>query len=78
MKNREEFIVRADTPKEFNVKKHRVVKFKRINYIGYYTKDADGYYTYKGDISAESSIRYSESALLGLSDLSVVEYVNLD
>ena len=67
-------VVRANTPKEFDVTKHRVAKFKRENYKGYYTPNLDGYYTYKGDLSAESSIRYTEGALLAISMVTVVEY----
>lgn len=67
-------VVRANTPKEFDVTKHRVTKFTRENYKGYYTPNPDGYYTYKGDLSAESSIHYTEGALLAYSTVTVVEY----
>jgi len=67
-------IVRANTPKEFDVTKHRVTKFIRENYKGYYTLNPDGYYTYKGDLSAESSTNYTEGALLAYSMVTVAEY----
>jgi len=67
-------VVRANTPKEFDVTKHRVTKFTRENYKGYYTPNSDGYYTYKGDLSAESSIHYTQGALLAYSMVTVVEY----
>ena len=67
-------VVRANTPKEFDVTKHRVIKFTRKNYKGYYTPNPDGYYTYKGDLGAESSIHYTEGALLAYSMVTVVEY----
>mgnify|MGYP006976764993 FL=1 len=67
--------IRANTPTDYDCKKHRVTKFKRDNYIGYYTPNTDGYYTYKGELKAESSIHYTEGALLAGSDFTVVEYV---
>lgn len=67
--------IRAKTPKEFNPEIHTVTKFSRQNYDKSYTLNSDGYYTYKG-VSAESSISYTEGALLGLSNLEVVEYKN--
>ena len=67
-------VVRAKTPKEFDVTKHRVTKFTRENYKGYYTLNLDGYYTYKGEPSAESSIHYTEDALLAYDRVTVVEY----
>lgn len=67
-------VVRANTPKEFDVRKHRVTKFTRENYKGYYTPNLDGYYTYKGEPSAESSIHYTEGALLAYNTVTVVEY----
>lgn len=67
--------IRANTPKDYDCKKHRVTKFTRDNYIGYYTPNADGYYTYKGELKAESSIHYTEGALLAGSNFTVVEYV---
>ena len=68
-------VVRATAPKDFDVTKHRVTKFTRENYKGYYTPNLDGYYTYKGEPSAESSIHYTEGALLAGSNFTVVEYV---
>lgn len=67
-------IVRANTPKEFDVLKHRVTKFTREGYKGYYTPNSDGYYTYKGESSAETSISYAEGALLAYDRVTVVEY----
>ena len=67
--------IRANTPKEYDCRQHRVTKFTRDNYIGYYTPNADGYYTYKGELKAEGSIHYTEGALLALSNITVVEYV---
>ena len=67
--------IRANTPKDYDCQKHRVTKFKRDNYIGYYTPNTDGYYTYKGELKAECSIHYTEGALLAGSNFTVVEYV---
>lgn len=67
-------VVCANTPKEFDIRKHRVIKFTRKNYKGYYTQNIDGYYTYKGESSAESSIHYSEDALLAYDNITVVAY----
>lgn len=67
-------VIRANAPKEFDVTKHRVTKFTRENYKGYYTPNPDGYYTYKGDSSAEGSIHYTEGALLAYDRVTVVEY----
>jgi hypothetical protein len=67
-------VIRANTPKEFDVTKHRVTKFTREKHKGHYTPNADGYYTYKGDLSAESSMNYTEGALLASSMVTVVEY----
>jgi hypothetical protein len=66
-------VIRANTPKEFNIKKHQVTKFKRKNYKEFYTIDDDGYYTYK-DVSAEASIHYTENALLEMNDITVIDY----
>ncbi len=67
--------IRANTPKEYDCLKHKVTKFTRDNYIGYYTQDNDGFYTYKGELKAECSIHYTEGALLAGSNFTVVEYV---
>lgn len=66
-------VIRATTPKEFDVNIHKVTKFKRNNYESFYGLNDDGSYQYKG-VSAEASIHYSEGALLGLSDVGVVSY----
>lgn len=66
-------IIRAKTPKGFDYKIHQVVKFKRYNYDSFYLLQPNGYYRYQG-ISAESSISYSENALLGLSRIIVDEF----
>lgn len=67
-------VIRANTPKDFNLNIHKVTKFKRDNYQQPYTLDGDGYYTYKG-ISAEASVHYTESALLACDDFTVIEFV---
>lgn len=67
--------IRANTPKEYDCLKHKVTKFTRDNYIGYYSQNADGFYTYKGELKAECSIHYTEGALLAGSNFTVVEYV---
>ena len=66
-------VIRATVPKEFDINKHHVTKFKRENYESYYELNKDGYFQYKG-ISAESSLHYTEEALLGMSDVEVVSY----
>lgn len=67
--------IRASKPKEYDCLKHKVTKFTRVNYRGYYTQDNDGFYTYKGELKAECSIHYTEGALLAGSNFTVVEYV---
>lgn len=67
--------IRANTPKDYDFEKHTVLAFSNENYQGFYTRDADGYYTYKGE-SSDTSVHYSESALLGLSEINVVEYTS--
>lgn len=67
------FTIRANTPKEFDPLKHKVVKFKRDNWKNYHTLDLDGRYTYKGETADNI---YSEGALLSLSYMTVVEYIN--
>lgn len=64
-------VIRANTPKEFDVTKHIATKFKRDNYDNFYTINLDGYYTYKGE---SADYIYSEPALLALSNMTVVEY----
>jgi len=68
-------VIRARIPKEFDINIHKVTIFKRDNYDNIYELNTDGYYQYKG-VSAEASIHYSEGALLGLSNVEVVSYIN--
>jgi hypothetical protein len=65
-------VIRAKTPKEFDYRKHKVIKFKRDYDNNFYTINLDGYYTYKGE---RADYIYDEAALLGLSNMTVVEYI---
>jgi len=72
MKN-DKVVIRASTPKEFNVEIHKVTKFKRENYSNFYELEDDGLYHYKGE---SSSNLYTEGALLSLSNIEVISFIN--
>jgi hypothetical protein len=69
-----DIVIRARTPKGFDVSIHRVLKFKKDNYKSFHELNPDGYYQYRG-VSAEASVHYAEGALLGLSNVEVVSYI---
>lgn len=67
--------LRANTPLEFDVNKHKVVSFKEFNIDGLYTLNPNGYYTWKDPkTGVGSGLMYSEGAMLASSKMSVVEY----
>ena len=65
--------LRAKAPQDFNSEIHRVITFKRHLYNDVYKQEDDGFYRYQG-VSAESSVGYTEKALLALEGVEVVEY----
>lgn len=64
--------IRATTPKKYNPNTHSVIEFKRINYPSPYKILSNGRYRYQGH-SAESSIEYTEEALLALSNVEIIK-----
>ena len=73
--NQHRVIIRAKTPSDFDANIHKVTKFKRVNYDGYYIPCKDGEYRYN-EPSAESSVSYTEHALLSMSNIEVISFCN--
>lgn len=71
--------IRALTPKGYDPELHLVIEFGMDNCKGTYRlSESDGFYHYTDSDSSETSVNYTEGALLACSSCTILSYIPRD